>query len=160
MKKFLVVAAATTSIALAGTPALAGDYGQAGCGLGGLVVKQNNWLQIFAATLNGISSNQLFAISTGTLGCDGASGGSESAKVFIETNREILAKDAARGQGETIVALSAISGCSDAAAVGASLQRNYQTVFADGQLTDREVSDRVVSAMQQDNALMCTGFSS
>ena len=132
-------------------------YGKAGCGLGGLLVKQNNWLQIFAATLNGISGNQTFAITTGTSGCDGGVvGGEYSSRRYIETNREVLAKDIARGQGETLAGLAVVAGCTDASVLGTTLQANYSKIFTASDLSDAEVSQNVLDTMRTDAALTCT----
>ena len=132
-------------------------YGKAGCGLGGLIVKQNNWLQIFAATLNGISGNQTFAITTGTSGCDGGIvGGEVGARKFIETNREVLAKDISRGSGETLTALAQVAGCADVSAMGRTLQSQYSSLFPTASASDVEVSANVVGALKSDSSLACT----
>jgi hypothetical protein len=86
-------------------------YGPAGCGLGSLIFEPNSgFTQIFAATTNGTFGSQTFGISSGTSNCTDSSGGSDSAKAFVETNRTALAKDIARGQGETIESLSRLGG--------------------------------------------------
>lgn len=159
------VAVAISTLMLAGS-AFAGvkddivasgaGYGKAGCGLGGLLVKQNNWFQIFAVTLNGIGS-QTFAISTGTSGCDGGIvGGEMSSKRYIETNREVLAKDIARGEGETLAGLAVVAGCKDAALLGRSLQAQYSNIFTSATLSDSDVGENVVSAIRMDSSLACT----
>jgi hypothetical protein len=132
-------------------------YGTAGCGLGSIVIGNTpGFVQVFAVTFNGTFANQLFAISSGTSNCDSGSGGAKSAKVFIETNREALAKDIARGNGETISSLSQLAGCSDATAVGASLQRNFKTIFPQSSMSDSQVSENVMSSLRTDKALGCS----
>src|SRR5262245_36738363 len=96
----------------ASTPAQARAYGPAGCGLGSLIFEPNSgFTQVFAATTNGTFGTQTFGITSGTSNCAGGGGGSASAKAFVETNRVALAKDIARGQGETIDSLSRLAGC-------------------------------------------------
>lgn len=103
-------------------------YGLAGCGLGSIAFgPKPGAIQIVAATLNG-TGMQTFGITTGTSNCDIPTMGQQAA-VFIEVNREILAKDASRGQGETIENLAAILNCSDAAAFGQGLQGNFGEIF-------------------------------
>jgi hypothetical protein len=103
-------------------------YGVAGCGLGSIVFgPKPGPIQIVAATLNAIGY-QTFAISTGTSNCDVPQMGQQAA-VFIEVNRQILAKDAARGQGETVEGLAAILNCDNAEALGQGLQSNFETIF-------------------------------
>ena len=131
-------------------------YGPAGCGLGSLIFEPNSgFTQIFAATTNGTFGSQTFGISSGTSNCADTSGGSDSAKAFVETNRTALAKDIARGQGETIESLSRLGGCSNAHAVGASLQRNFDKVFPSAAMSDSEVGNSVVDALRSDATLAC-----
>lgn len=103
-------------------------YGVAGCGLGSIAFgPKPGAIQIVAATLNG-TGVQTFGITTGTSNCDIPQMGQQAA-VFIEVNREILAKDSSRGQGETVEGLAAILHCSDTAAFGEQLQSNFGTIF-------------------------------
>src|SRR5258706_1629657 len=82
-------------------------YGPAGCGLGSLIFSPDSgFTPIFAATTNGTSYTQTFGISSGTSNCDTGPSSSKSAKVYVETNREALAKDIARGSGETLAGLT------------------------------------------------------
>ena len=125
MKKILGI---VTSVVLAGA-AHAASYGDAGCGLGSLVFNdQSGFVQIFAATTNGISANQLFGITTGTLNCGGG-GSSPTALNYIEANKAVLANDIARGQGETLAGLSEVMGCQSSKDLGAQLQKNYNNIF-------------------------------
>lgn len=104
-------------------------YGMAGCGLGSVVFgPKPGMIQIVAATLNGTAGNQTFGITFGTSNCDIPEMGHQAA-MFIETNRETLAKEAARGKGETVVGLAYILKCQDAAQFGQSLQKNYESIF-------------------------------
>jgi hypothetical protein len=128
-----------------------GAYGTAGCGLGSIAFHAKpGFIQVVAATLNGIGGNQTFGISTGTSNCDIPHSGQQAA-VFIEVNREILAKDAARGQGETIEGLASILGCDDSAALGQALQSNFDGVFAkenDSYGTTRAIINAIKSNAQ------------
>jgi hypothetical protein len=138
--------------------AAADGYGPAGCGLGSLIFSPDSgWTQIFAATTNGTSGNQTFGITTGTSNCDSSSGGStESAKAFVQTNRAALAKDIARGGGETIASLTQLAGCQNATAVGSTLQSNFGSIFPNASVTDQQVSDSVVGVLQSNASLSCS----
>jgi hypothetical protein len=129
-------------------------YGSAGCGLGSLVFgDQAGMVQILAATTNGIGG-QTFAITSGTSNCGQAAVGTKGAQLFIEANKEALAKDAARGSGETITTLSHLAGCKDAKAVATKLQQQYTAVFAAGS-EDEVVVQKVLSTLKSDAALAC-----
>lgn len=103
-------------------------YGLAGCGLGSIVFgPKPGMIQVVAATLNG-TGHQTFAITTGTSNCDIPEMGQQAA-VFIEVNRDALAKDASRGQGETVAGLAYILKCSDPAVFGEGLRQNFGRIF-------------------------------
>src|SRR5512144_278095 len=134
MRKVLALAV----LALAG-PALAantqsaikgsGSYGTAGCGLGSLAFgNQPGAVQILAATTNSLFGTQTFGITTGTSNC-GPGLFAMGTKNFVEANREAVAKDISRGEGEAIGALAVINGCRDSHAVGAALQKNFVAIF-------------------------------
>ncbi len=136
-------------------------YGTAGCGLGSLIFGDKpGIIQIFAATTNGTSGNQTFAITTGTSNCEDTGSGSASAKIFIQANREALVKDMARGGGETVKNLATIAGCGDAAAVGAALQRNFTAIVPNASTPTEKMSDSILSTLKNDKTLACTSVGS
>jgi hypothetical protein len=157
MKKIIALSAALFALVLVGTPqkAEAAPYGDAGCGLGSLLFgSQPGLVQVLAATTNGTLGSQTFGITTGTSNC-GLSGGAMGARNFVETNRETFAKDAARGQGETIATLSGIAGCTDQQAVGQVLQSNFNQVFPSVHASDKQVSANVLTVLKSDPGLGC-----
>jgi hypothetical protein len=91
--------------------ALAGD---AGCGLGSMIITKNTKIsQTLALTTNGSFLTQLFGITSGTSGCS-ASGwvmNNKEAVQYAETNFQNLKVDMARGSGESLAALTQIVGC-------------------------------------------------
>ena len=132
-------------------------YGTAGCGLGSIVFgSKPGIIQIFAATTNGTFYTQTFGITTGTSNCVDAGGGAGPTASFIQTNREVLAKDISRGSGETISTLSTLAGCKNPDAVGKTLQSKYRDIFPNAEVTNVEVSGRVVSILRKNSELSCT----
>jgi hypothetical protein len=143
----------------ASSPAEAKAYGPAGCGLGSLIFDPDSgFTQVFAATTNGTFGTQTFGITSGTSNCADSSGGSASAKAFVETNRVALAKDIARGRGETIDSLTVLAGCRTSNAVGSSLQRRFDQIFADVAASDSAVGDSVIAALRADSSLACSAL--
>jgi hypothetical protein len=131
-------------------------YGTAGCGLGSMVFgDQKGMIQVLAATTNGTFGTQTFGITSGTSNCGESSMTVSGTKNFIEGNRESLAKDAARGSGETITTLTAMAGCKDEAAVGAMLQKNFSQLFPGESTPVEQVSENVINALRADGALAC-----
>src|SRR5207302_7653255 len=131
-------------------------YGLAGCGLGSMIFgDQKGAIQILAATTNTTFGSQTFGITSGTSNCVDSAAPSKGAKIFIEGNREALAKDAARGSGETITTLSAVAGCKDAKAVGAVLQKRFAQLFPGEKTPVEQVSENVLKELRADNSLAC-----
>src|SRR3954447_363919 len=144
---------ADADVTISGTKS---TYDTAGCGLGSMIFgDQKGAIQILAATTNSIFGTQTFGITTGTSNCGEAVVGTAALKTFIEGNREAPAKDAARGSGETIVAISAIGGCKDSKAVGTKLQRNFAQLFPGEKAPVEEVSQNVIKELRADSALGC-----
>lgn len=150
--------AVAVSFVFGATAASAARYGTAGCGLGAVVFgDEPGAIQIVAGTLNGLMFNQTFGISTGTLECGtgAVKGLKANTRIYIEGNRELVARDIARGQGDTIVGISAIAGCPDAQKVGAALQSHYETIFPSGTETDENVSSAIIDTLKADPDLAC-----
>lgn len=157
MKKTMLAATTLAALLLGSGVASAQPYGTAGCGLGSIIFGNSPGIvQIFAATTNGLFATQTFGITSGTSNCVNTGGGSPSAAAFIQTNRQALAKDISRGNGETITNLATISGCADPAAVGTELQRNFKAIFPTAQASDTQVSSAVIDVLRGDKALACT----
>jgi hypothetical protein len=127
-------------------------YGTAGCGLGSIIFgAKPGMVQIFSSTTNGIYGNQTFGITSGTSNCEIPEMGMQAA-VFIEGNREVLAKDAARGQGETVTGLAAILNCDDASALGTGLQSNYEAIFSSS-TNSYDTTREILKTIENNSAL-------
>ena len=133
-----------------------GKYGSAGCGLGSMAFgDQKGAVQILAATTNGLFGTQTFGITTGTSNCGESAVGTSGTKTFIEGNREALAKDAARGSGETIDTLTVLAGCKDAKAVGEVLQKRFTQLFPGENTPVEKVSESVMGTLRSEKSLAC-----
>ncbi len=138
MKKILVV----TALVLATSSAFAGKYGSAGCGLGSMLFEgdQTWWKQVLAATTNS-TGVQTIAITLGTSNCDSPSPIKVGqVEAYVEANKVALANDIARGNGETIVGLSNVYGCSNRMEFGKALKKNYKTIFSSAETTSKEIT--------------------
>jgi hypothetical protein len=136
-----------------------GAYGTAGCGLGSMIFGPGDgFVQVFAATTNDSFYSQLYGISSGTSNCRASDSGDDSARVFVEGNREALAKDISRGSGETVDNLAAIAGCADSKAVGATLKRNFKVIFPSASVSSEDVTDHILSTLKSDSSLQCTAI--
>lgn len=157
MKKFIVLASALLSSLVVSTSFAAGksasvsfsrEYGMAGCGLGSVVVGKRGG-QIFAATTNGTLSNQLFGITFGTLNCTDGPNNEVAMNMdkFIVTNRAALSADVAKGDGETLSALTQVMGCNvQSQEMGRVLKANYNQIFVND-AQPNIVTDSIISVI-------------
>ena len=160
MRRLVLVAAlllSSTALAADTKSALKGGgaYGTAGCGLGSMAFgSQPGAIQILAATTNGTFGTQTFGITTGTSNC-GTGAMAQGTRNFVEANREALAKDMSRGQGETIGALTWMAGCGNSQAVGAALQQRYSTIIPSETASSQEITDKLLETLKADKSLGC-----
>ncbi len=129
-------------------------YGMAGCGLGSVLFgeSENRGAQLLASTTNGLYSNHTFGMSSGTSNCvqEKAATSAEvrrNMEKFMAANREALANDIARREGDNLIAMGTIMGCNDQDYLGAKLQANYAQIF--DEKTGHE-SDAVLNVVSSD----------
>jgi hypothetical protein len=76
----------------------------------------------------------------------------------VATNRIAMSKDIARGQGETIMSVAELAGCQDSTAVGATLQKNFGSIFPNAGVSDHEVGASVVRVLKSEASLSCNNL--
>lgn len=107
-----------------------------GCGLGQQIFAGQSGLaaHVMAATTNGSSSNQLFGLSFDSLGCNGETviTASFQRDVFVASNYDNIARDAAQGGGDHLQSLAQIMQMqeSDAQRFYELAQVNYDQLFS------------------------------
>lgn len=155
MKKLFAVAAL---VALPFSNAVMADS-DIGCGVGTMIFdgKEDKVFKVLGATTNGTSGNQTFGITFGTLGCDGTGtiNSAQKLALFIDGNLDNLARDIARGEGETLATLSEVWGiqASDKAAFNQLAKENFANVFQSENVTSQEVFTNLNTLVAQDQAL-------
>jgi hypothetical protein len=148
MRKLVAVAAVA---ALFPVVAVAQQNNVGSCGWGSKVFDGQSGIapQVLAATTNGTSGNQTFAITTGTSGCtqDGAVRSTWKTAMFIDGNKERLARDMSVGSGEALDSLAHLLGVesADRAAFNRLTRENMQSIFP----TENAGTEHVVSALRQ-----------
>lgn len=154
--KFLVAIAAVS--ASAGAFA-AGENNVGSCGWGSkLWTGQSGVLpQVMATWTNGTLGNQTFAISTGTSGCtqDGAVTSNWQTAMFIDGNKEKLARDVSRGQGETLDSLAKLIGVSEGhkAHFYQTAKRNFDRIFPAAQASTDDIMSGFKQVVADDESL-------
>lgn len=147
MKKLITV---LSFVAALPTAAMAANDNVGGCGLGSKVFNGQTGVvpQVLAVTTNGTSGNQTFGITSGTLGCtqDGVVRSNMKTALFIENNKEQLARDMSVGNGETLDALAHLMGveAKDQVAFKRLAKDNMARIFT----TESVATEQVVVALR------------
>lgn len=156
MKKIVLVVAM-----LVGGSALAS--GDAGCGLGGMVIQKNSkLLQLFAVTTNQTLFSQVFGITSGTSGCS-ASGlvqNEKEVQYYVEVNQEDLSREMAQGQGEKLKTLALMTGCDSQESQDAFFsmtKSSYDKIVSHSNTSSQELVSHLKEQMKEDTdvALLC-----
>ncbi len=156
MKRLITMVALGLTLAFASN-GLAAGYGAAGCGFGGMLIKENKILhQIGAWFLNGILGNQTFAMTSGTSDCSGMGvvTAANEQETFVEANYDTLAKEMAVGGGENLSTLASLLGCSteQAGDFGIFTQEHYDTLFQTAETTPTEMLVALKSGLSRNPA--------
>ena len=161
MKKLPLLVAMLVSLLFASS-AFAAGYGAAGCGWGGKVIGKNNdqLAQLGATILNNVSTNQSWAITSGTSGC-GKSGlvtAESEQTLFVANNYDSLVKQMAAGEGEDLATLAGLLGCAPdkAGQFGSFTQKNYRSILTSAEPTPSEMLTSLKQNLSGDPMLSTT----
>lgn len=152
MRKLLIIGIASTFVTASAMGATIRE--QCGCGLGSLALGDQESTMVLAcvaAFLNGISGNQTFGITSGTLGCDQASGFvmRDEVEKFVSNNMDHLAMDMAQGRGDTLDALADLMQVegNDRLNLFAELQINFNNIFPSHEVSVTDVVDGIQAVL-------------
>lgn len=127
-------------------------YGMAGCGLGSVAFGDKpGMIQVIAATLNGTFGSQTFGISSGTSNCDEGGNSQAKAELFIEVNKQALARDVSRGNGETLNSFAKLVGCKSDT-LGSELRNNFDNIFK-SESSSAETTQSIFNAIRSNSQL-------
>ena len=122
-----------------------------GCGLGSLIIKNQNTvvLQALAATTNGTSGNQTFGITSGTSNCDKPSNFVSNDKLnkFVGENMDELALDISAGKGETLATVAKLMNVENTQEFSSKLQANFSNIYTSENVTSAQVIDSIAKYM-------------
>jgi hypothetical protein len=146
MKKLVAIAAVA---ALFPAAALAQQNNVGSCGWGSKLFDGQSGVfpQAFAGITNGTFGNQTFGVSSGTSGCtqDGTVRSTWKSAMFIENNKERLARDMSVGGGEALDSLAHLLGVEqeDRAAFNRIARDNMARIFP----SENAATEQVLSAL-------------
>ena len=130
-----------------------------GCGLGSHLFDGQSGVgpQVLAVTTNGTSGNQTFGITSGTLGCtsDGVVKSNWKTALFIENNKEKLARDMSAGGGEALASLEHLLGvpAQDQAAFNHFARDNATRIFPSSEVSTDQILVALREALASDATL-------
>jgi hypothetical protein len=116
-----------------------------GCGPGSKLFEGQSGVgpQIFAITTNGSSGADTFGITSGTSGCtsDGVVNSNWKTALFIQNNKERLARDMSSGSGETLASLAHLLGvqAQDESAFNRLAKDNVARIFPSDEVPTEQV---------------------
>lgn len=148
MKKLIAVLSLVVALPSA---ALAAEGADGSCGVGSMIFKGQSGVapQVLAITTNGSTLNQVFGVSSGTLGCTPNATVKSNMKsaMFIDNNKGQLARDMSVGSGETLASLSHLLGveAKDQAAFNRLAKDNVARIFT----TDSVATEQVITALRE-----------
>ncbi len=108
------------TLLLSGISTIAFASGDAGCGLGSVIISKNSkGLQLLAMTTNTSFFSQPLGITSGTSNCSssGIVSNDKMIENYVQVNRQEILNDMAMGSGEKLETLAMLYGCSNNQAV-------------------------------------------
>jgi len=147
MKKLLAVVSVAALFPM--TAMAAGENNIGNCGWGSKLFDGQSGIapQVLAVTTNGTFGNQTFGITSGTSGCtqDGAVKSNWKTALFIDGNKDALARDMSVGSGETLDSLAHLMGvqAQDRAAFNRAAQENMARIFSN------DATPEIMAALRQ-----------
>jgi hypothetical protein len=155
MKKIIIAVV----LSVVPTIAFAADNNIGSCGWGSKLFEGQKGVppQAFGATTNGTSGNQTFGISSGTSGCthDGTVTSTWKTTMFIDGNKERLARDMSIGNGETLDALAHLIGVrdEDRAKFNRAMQENLSRIFPSENVATEQIVVALKDVLASDREL-------
>ena len=146
MKKLLAVVSVA---ALFPVTAMADNIGSCGWGTKLFDGQSGVAPQVLAVTTNGTFGNQTFGITSGTSGCtqDGAVRSNWRTALFIDGNKDKLARDMSVGSGEALDSLAHLLGveAADRVAFNRATKDNMSRIFA----SETAATPEIMAALRQ-----------
>lgn len=157
MKKLIV---AVLTLTVSGMAMAAGENNVGSCGWGSKLFEGKDGVvsQSLAGITNGTFWNQTFGISSGTSGCtqDGVVKSNWRTALFIDNNKEKLARDMSVGQGETLDSLASLIGVrsEDKPVFFRAAKDNFDRIFTTANVSSDKILASLKEVMQANTQLV------
>ncbi len=142
---------------LSASMAFAGDS-SSGCGMGWQVAKDNSLVSSLTRSVVNATFSNTIAMTLGTSGCAKHSIVYNEMKGihFVESNKNELAIDMAKGNGEYVTGLAQVFGCQNTKAFGSMVQNKYESVLPSENISGVELYNNVKNEIRKDSSLSQT----
>jgi hypothetical protein len=154
MKK---ICAVMTVLAVLPAAAMADNVGNCGWGSKLMAGQSGVVPQSAAVTTNGTFGNQTFGITSGTSGCtqDGTVQSNWRTSLFIDGNKEKLARDKSIGSGETLDSLAHLLGVEsqDRVAFNRAAKDNMARIFPSEEVSTQQIATALREVLANDARL-------
>lgn len=157
-----IVALGLAGVIAGSGAAMAQDSGQTadstGCGVGTLLFEGKSGVgpQVLAVTTNGSSYNT-FSVTSGTAGCNknGVVALPADVRVVVASNLDGLARDVAKGEGETLDSLADAMTIDEADKLQfrTALKGNFARIFPTDNVSSEEVWAHIHAVINEDETL-------
>lgn len=139
--------------------------GDAGCGLGGLIIQRNTKiLQLLAVTTNHSFLSQELGITFGTSGCsaNGLVMNEKKMQYYVEVNQQDLSREMAQGYGMKLDTLAVLNGCISDEAMNyfeSFAQKNLPAIMPSSRTSSVEFVSRLRQHIHDDQGMrsLCHG---
>ncbi len=153
-----ILAVCASLIAGVGVSSSAWATGDAGCGLGSMIIQNNTKVsQTLALTTNNTLLTNFFGITSGTSNCSASQlvKNDIEAEKYAEANFQNLRVDMARGQGENLSAFGQLLGCQDSslADFGQMTRTHYSEIYPQSDVTPVQMILSIRAQMAKESAL-------
>ncbi len=148
MKKIII---SCLSVLALSSSLSAGGNANTGCGLGSMLIENQSTVlaQVVAVTINGISGNQTFGITSGSVGCAKPARLvlNDQAQKFVADNMDALAIDVASGEGENLDTFLSLVKVKDKAQASAKLKQDFSKIYSSSDITSAQVIDNIINSL-------------
>lgn len=129
-----------------------------GCGMGWQVAKDNSLVSSLTRSVVNATFSNTIAMTLGTSGCAKHSIVYNEMKGihFVESNKNELAIDMAKGNGEYVTGLAQVFGCQNTKAFGSMVQNKYESVLPSENISGVELYNNVKNEIRKDSTLSQT----
>lgn len=157
MKKYIILALLVAAAPLAANAQVNNNVGS--CGWGSKLFDGQRGIapQVLAVTTNGTSGNQTFAITSGTSGCtqDGLVKSSWKTAAYLDQNMNKVARDASRGQGESLTSLADLIGvrAEHKGLFAQVMKDNFNVIFSSTDVNSESVAAKIKEVLAANDRL-------